>query len=84
MAKISELPIIVKNLETGKNYLVYTDSPPPEFFYSNSTDIRNQLEIDPWMNLLQEFSNQLHSNGITVGEFIEKMKENFNLEYKQQ
>jgi hypothetical protein len=108
MAKIKPTPIIVKNPETGKNHLVYTNNPPPELpsvlvkgeklyfnpdyveknrkFYSDLENkaIRYQLKIDPWMDLIQEFSHQLHSPVITVSEFIEKMKENFNLEFKNE
>jgi hypothetical protein len=78
MAKISELP--EKKVTTeyividGKKYHL------DEVKFNIS---KKFFGADPWMDLMQDFYEQIYSNpAITVSEFIDKMKEKFNLEYK--
>ena len=89
MAKISELP--EKKVTTeyividGKKYHFDEVKFNISKKFLNDLEnkaLRHQLEVDPWMDLMQDFYEQIYSNpAITVSEFIEKMKEKFNLEH---
>lgn len=71
MAKLKQTTAWLQNLETGEVFKVNDTRPTPAI---DNTDV--------WMQLMQEFSNQLQSPGIPVGDFIEKMKEKFILSHK--